>query len=89
MTGVRLQVADPPQEIRDAFQEVVRAKADKERLINEAQAYQNDVVPRARGVKQQVIEEAVRSKATSATAATGDENALRRLLGGIPGWLPA
>jgi membrane protease subunit HflK len=58
VTDVRLQVADPPEEVRDAFQEVVRAKADRERLINEAQAYQNDVVPRARGEKQQEIEEA-------------------------------
>jgi modulator of FtsH protease HflK len=58
VTDVRLQVADPPTEVRDAFQEVVRAKADKERRINEAQAYQNDVVPRARGEKQRLIEEA-------------------------------
>lgn len=72
VTGVRLQVADPPQEIRDAFQEVVRAKADKERLINEAQAYQNDVVPRARGVKQQVIEEAGAFKEQQVLRATGD-----------------
>ena len=68
VTDVRLQVADPPEEVRDAFQEVVRAKADKERLINEAQAYQNDVVPRARGQKQQVIEEAGRSKSSKCCA---------------------
>ena len=58
VTDVRLQVADPPAEVRDAFQEVVRAQADKERRINEAEAYQNDVVPRARGEKQRLIEEA-------------------------------
>ena len=58
ITDVRLQVADPPEEVRDAFQEVVRALADKERLINVAQAYQNDIVPRARGDKQRLIEEA-------------------------------
>jgi membrane protease subunit HflK len=49
VTDVRLQVADPPEEVRDAFQEVVRALADRERFINEAEAYQNDIVPRARG----------------------------------------
>lgn len=58
VTDVRLQVADPPEEVRDAFQEVVRAQADKERRINEAQAYANDVVPRARGERQRLIEEA-------------------------------
>ncbi len=58
ITDVRLQVADPPEEVRDAFQEVVRALADKERLINVAEAYQNDIVPHARGDKQRLIEEA-------------------------------
>lgn len=72
VTDVRLQVADPPEEVRDAFQEVVRAKADKERLINEAQAYQNDVVPRARGEKQQQIEEAIAFKDQQVLRATGD-----------------
>lgn len=72
VTEVQLQVADPPAEVRDAFQEVVRALADKERLINESQAYQNDVVPRARGEKQQVIEEATAFKEQQILRSTGD-----------------
>jgi membrane protease subunit HflK len=72
VTDVRLQVADPPEEVRDAFQEVVRARADKERLINEAQAYANDVVPRARGDKQQQIESASAFKDQQVLLATGD-----------------
>ncbi len=72
VTDVRLQVADPPVEVRDAFQEVVRARADKERLINEAQAYANDVVPRARGEKQQQIENASAFKDQQVLLATGD-----------------
>ena len=72
VTDVRLQVADPPTEVRDAFQEVVRAKADKERRINEAEAYQNDVVPRARGEKQRLIEEATGFKDRAVLRATGD-----------------
>ena len=72
MTDVRLQVADPPEEVRDAFQEVVRARADKERLINEAQAYANDVVPRARGEKQKQIENASAFKDQQVLLATGD-----------------
>jgi membrane protease subunit HflK len=72
VTDVRLQVADPPAEVRDAFQEVVRARADKERLINESQAYQNDVVPRARGEKQKLIEEATAFKDQQVLRATGD-----------------
>lgn len=72
VTDVRLQVADPPEEVRDAFQEVVRAKADRERLINEAEAYQNDVVPRARGEKQRLIEEANAFKEQQVLRANGD-----------------
>lgn len=72
VTDVRLQVADPPAEVRDAFQEVVRAKADRERLINEAQAYQNDVVPRARGEKQRLIEEAAAFRDQQVLRATGN-----------------
>jgi len=72
VTDVRLQVADPPIEVRDAFQEVVRARADKERLINEAQAYANDVVPRARGEKQKQIENASAFKDQQVLLATGD-----------------
>jgi len=72
VTDVRLQVADPPEEVRDAFQEVVRARADKERLINEAQAYANDVVPRARGEKQEQIENASAFKDQQELLATGD-----------------
>jgi membrane protease subunit HflK len=72
VTDVRLQVADPPEEVRDAFQEVVRALADRERLINESEAYQNDIVPRARGDKQRLIEEATAFKDQEVLRATGD-----------------
>ncbi|MEM7342613.1 MAG: FtsH protease activity modulator HflK [Chloroflexota bacterium] len=72
VTDVRLQVADPPEEVRDAFQEVVRALADRERLINESEAYQNDIVPRARGDKQRLIEEATAFRDREVLRATGD-----------------
>lgn len=80
VTDVRLQVADPPADVRDAFQEVVRALADKERLINEAQAYQNDIVPRARGDKQKLIEEATAFKEQRVLRATGDADRFLSIL---------
>ena len=49
VVGVELQVVDPPDEVREAFYDVVRAKADRERFIREAEGYARDVVPRARG----------------------------------------
>ncbi len=81
VTDVRLQVADPPEEVRDAFQEVVRARADKERVINEAQAYANDVVPRARGEKQEQIENASAFKDQQELLATGDAERFLSVLG--------
>lgn len=46
---VKLQKADPPKQVVDAFNEVQRAKADMERFKNEAEAYRNEVLPKARG----------------------------------------
>ncbi len=58
ITEVKLQAADPPEAVKDAFHDVVRAREDKERLINQARGYQADVLPRARGSAQQVLREA-------------------------------
>ncbi len=49
VTGVKLQVVDAPDEVRDAFHDVVRAREEKEQKINQAQGYQADLIPRARG----------------------------------------
>lgn len=54
ITLVKLQKADPPAQVIDAFRDVQAARADQERMRNEAQAYANDIVPRARGESEQV-----------------------------------
>jgi membrane protease subunit HflK len=46
---VQVQKVDPPDEVIDAFRDVQRAQADRERAQNEAETYQNDILPRARG----------------------------------------
>ena len=46
---VKLQKADPPKQVVDAFNEVQRAKTDAERFKNEAEAYANEVLPKAEG----------------------------------------
>lgn len=55
---VKLQKADPPQDVIDAFNDVQRARQDKERLQNEAQAYKNDIIPRAKGEAERLQQEA-------------------------------
>jgi modulator of FtsH protease HflK len=58
ISEVRLQAADPPDQVRDAFHDVVRAREDREKLINQARGYQADILPRARGEAQKILREA-------------------------------
>jgi len=55
---MQLRRVDPPSQVVDSFRDVQTAKADKEKEINQAQAYSNDVIPRARGEASKMKEEA-------------------------------
>jgi len=69
---VQLQKADPPAEVIDAFNDVQRARQDKERLQNEAQAYRNDILPRAKGEAERMIQEATGYKEAVIKDAEGE-----------------
>jgi modulator of FtsH protease HflK len=58
LNNVTLLDVDPPTETKDAFDDVIRAKNDEQRIKNEAKAYYNDIIPKARGNAQKLIEEA-------------------------------
>jgi len=58
VTQVQTQKADPPDQVIDAFRDVQAARADMERSKNEAQAYANDVIPRARGEAAKILQAA-------------------------------
>ena len=49
VTSVNTQPAKPPEQVKSAFDDAIKAREDKERLENEAEAYSNEVVPKARG----------------------------------------
>ena len=53
-----MQDAQPPEQVQAAFDDAVKAREDLERLKNEANAYRNDVVPRAEGKAQRMVEDA-------------------------------
>lgn len=55
---VELQKSDPPTQVIDAFNDVQRARQDRDRLRNEAEAYANSIVPQARGAAEQTLREA-------------------------------
>jgi membrane protease subunit HflK len=58
ITQVQLQRVDPPLAVIDAFNDVQRARADQQRLRNEAEAYRNDILPRARAEADRLTQEA-------------------------------
>jgi len=68
---VKLQDVDPPNQVSDAFKDVISAQQDKERLINEARGYANDVVPKARGQAAQLLNEAEGYSAAKVQEASG------------------
>jgi len=72
ITQVQTQKADPPKEVIDAFRDVQAAKADKERAQNEAEAYANDVIPRARGEAAQILQQAEAYKREVVALAEGE-----------------
>ncbi len=69
---VQLQLTSPPPPVIDAFNDVQRARQDKERLQNEAEAYQNRIVPTARGEAASVVEQATAYKQRVVKEAQGE-----------------
>ena len=74
-TGVR-----PPEQVQAAFDDVLKAGQERERARNEAQAYANDVVPRAAGAAARLREESEAYRARIVAQATGDSQRFRSVL---------
>jgi|RhiMetdeSRZDD1v2_1073273.scaffolds.fasta_scaffold84063_3 modulator of FtsH protease HflK len=72
ITQVEMQRVDPPGSVIEAFRDVQAARADKERAINEAQAYYNEVTQKAGGAAERVIKEAEAYKAEKIAVAQGE-----------------
>jgi len=71
VTQVQLQKVDPPGEVIASFRDVQAARADQERVQNEANAYANRVVPEARGDAQRILQQAEAYKEQAVAEATG------------------
>ena len=72
ITQVQTQKADPPDEVIDAFRDVQAARADMVRSKNEAEAYANDVIPRARGEAAKILQAAEAYKKEVVARAEGE-----------------
>lgn len=71
VVAVQLQDVHPPKEVVEAFKDVASAREDKSRLINEAEAYRNDILPRARGQAAVITNEAQAYRQSQVLAARG------------------
>ena len=78
--AVEMQNAQPPAEVKAAFDDAVKAREDEERLKNEAEAYANDILPRARGGAARFIQEAQAYQATVVANAQGEASRFIQVL---------
>ena len=77
---VNFQSARPPEEVKDAFDDAIKAQEDEQRYIREAEAYAREKEPIARGDAQRIIEEATAYKDRVVLDAQGEVERLQRLL---------
>jgi membrane protease subunit HflK len=80
VTSVNLQDAQPPEQVQEAFFDAIRAREDQDRLINEAEAYANEVIPKARGGAARITEDASAYKAKIVATAEGDASRFSQIL---------
>jgi membrane protease subunit HflK len=80
LTNVNLQDAQPPEEVQDAFADAIKAREDEQRLKNEAEAYANEVIPRARGQAARRLEESAAYKDQVIAQAEGEASRFEQLL---------
>ena len=80
ITSVNLQDAQPPEQVQGSFEDAIKAREDKQRLINEAEAYSNDVVPKSRGAASRIVQEAEAYKEKVIAQADGDVSRFSQLL---------
>ena len=80
VVAVQLQDVSPPKQVIDAFKDVASAKEDKNRMINEAEGYRNDIIPKARGEAQAMIREAEGFREARIARAEGDVAKFKAIL---------
>ena len=77
---INIEEARPPSEVKAAYDDVIKAREDLERLVNEAQAYSNGIIPEARGQAQRQREEAEGYKSQVVSKAEGEAQRFTKLL---------
>lgn len=80
ISKVNMQNSQPPDQVQEAFRDVVKAGQDADRLKNEGQAYANDVIPKAKGTAARLLAEAEGYKQSVIANAEGNVNRFKQVL---------
>jgi membrane protease subunit HflK len=80
VVAVQLQDVNPPKEVQEAFKDVASAKEDKSKYINQAQGYENDLIPKARGEAVKMTKEAEGYKIERIKKAEGETEKFNKIL---------
>ncbi|ABL02288.1 protease FtsH subunit HflK [Candidatus Ruthia magnifica str. Cm (Calyptogena magnifica)] len=80
ITTVNMQDAQPPEQVQSAFSDAVKAREDKQRLINEAQTYANDILPKSRGKAARMLEESKAYKSEMISKSEGEASRFKQIL---------
>lgn len=80
IVSVDMQPAQPPEPVKDAFDDAIKAREDEQRSINEAEGYRADIIPRARGGAARLREEAMAYKERVIARAQGQSSRFEQLL---------
>jgi membrane protease subunit HflK len=81
ISRVTMQDSQAPEQVQAAFDDAVKAGQDRERQKNEAQAYANDIVPKARGSASRLMQEAEGYRQSVIANAEGEASRFRQVLG--------
>jgi len=80
VTSVNMQPAKPPEPVKSAFDDAIKAREDEQRLINEAEAYKNEILPKSRGAAARRRQEAKAYEAQVIAQADGETERFTKLL---------
>jgi membrane protease subunit HflK len=80
VANVNMQSVQVPEQVQAAFNDAVKATADRDRFKNEGQAYASDVIPKARGTASRLLEEAEGYRSRVVAQAEGDAQRFRSVL---------
>jgi membrane protease subunit HflK len=80
VTSVNMQDVQPPEQVQASFADVVKAREDEVRQINQAEAYANDILPKARGQGFRIIQEAEAYKSQVIAKAEGDASRFTQVM---------